>query len=134
MSELPGFVDVLKEIGPSGLLFGLLYLFMRLDEKKWTAQRTDDHEKWRALVEQEKQMVAQVLAQHKEERERDFKHLQEQMEYLHGQQATLAMISTALANLQSGMLELKKGTDQLPVNLRDIHARLDILIAEKEKK
>lgn len=129
MTELPGFIEILKGVGTPGLLFGLLYLFMKLDEKKWTAQRADDNDKWKNMSEQMKEMVTQVLLNHKEERNRDFQHLQEQMEYLHGQHQALSMMSSAVGNVQSIVMDLKKDVDQIPTYVRELHGRLDKLYA-----
>lgn len=138
MTDLAGLVELGKTIGVPGLLFGLLYLFMRSDEKKWERQRTDDKEKWTVLVKQQEGMVAQVLAQHKQERDRDFAHLQEQTEYLHGQYATQTAMVTTLAAVQNIALDVKKSVDQLstqlPTHIRDLHARFDKLIGKEPTK
>lgn len=138
MTELPGFIELVKALGFPGLLFGLLYLFMRLDEKKWTMLRGDDNEKWRNMGDQMKLMVTEVLANHKEERNRDFEHLRDQMEFLHGQHQTMTLIGSTLGHVHTIAIDLKKDSERVPTYVREIHGRLDKLydlqLAEARKK
>ncbi len=131
--DFPSIIEYAKVLGFPGLLFILLYLFIRDNSKKWESTRLDDKEKWGSMVKQHQEAFDSALKAHKEERERDFAHLRDQMEFLHGQHHALTIISARLEGMQVTLADVKRGVDFIPQQFRDVHSRLDNVLLDNPK-
>jgi len=127
MPDLPSLVDLAKVIGFPSLLFYLIYQFMKNDKSKWETTRVDQTAMWDKTREDQKNALLEILKQHKEERDRDFKHLESQTEFIYGQHQTLSLLVSKQDMMASNVQEVKKQMDMMTTNFRDVHHRFDTL-------